>query len=106
MIGASEIMIEIYAAESTILRTEKLVKATNEKDNEAQVAMAKLTLYNAVDKAQTSGKEAINYFSTGDENRMMKMGLKRFTKYTNEPNVIELRNTIADKIILENKYCF
>jgi len=106
ILAAADIMIEIYMAESTILRTEKRVKATNEKDNEAQIAMAKLVLYNAVNKAQIAGKEAINYFSDGDENRMMKMGLKRFTKYTNEPNVIALRNTIADKIILENEYCF
>jgi alkylation response protein AidB-like acyl-CoA dehydrogenase len=106
ILAAAEIMIEIYMAESSVLRTEKLVKATNEKDNEAQIAMARLTLYNAVNKAQQFGKEAINYFSTGDENRMMKIGLKRFTKYTNEPNVIALRNIIADKIISENKYCF
>ena len=106
ILAAADIMIEIYMAESTILRTEKRVKATNEKDNEAQIAMAKLVLYNAVNKAQIAGKEAINYFSDGDENRMMKMGLKRFTKYTNEPNVIALRNTIANKIILENEYCF
>jgi len=106
ILAAAEIMIEIYMAESTILRTEKLVKATSEKESEAQIAMAKLTLHHAVTKAQIAGKEAINYFSDGDENRMMKMGLKRFTKYTNEPNTIALRNTIADKIISENKYCF
>ena len=106
ILAAAEIMIEIYMAESTILRTEKLVKRTSEKECEAQIAMAKLTLHHAVTKAQINGKEAINYFSTGDENKMMKMGLKRFTKYTNEPNTIALRNIIADKISLENKYCF
>jgi hypothetical protein len=42
----------------------------------------------------------------GDEQRMMLMGLKRFTKYVNQPNVVELRNTIADKLKAENKYCF
>ncbi len=106
ILAAAEIMIEIYMAESTLLRTEKRVKRTSEKECEAQIAMARLTLYHAVNKAQIAGKEAINYFASGDENRMMKMGLKRFTKYTNEPNVIELRNIIADKIISENKYCF
>ena len=30
----------------------------------------------------------------------------RFTKYTNFPNVIALRNTIADTVIAENKYWF
>ena len=106
ILAAAEIMIEIYMAESTVLRTEKLVKRTSKEESAAQISIAKLVLYNAVNKAQIFGKEAINYFSTGDENRMMKMGLKRFTKYTNEPNVISLRNTIADKITKENKYCF
>ncbi len=36
----------------------------------------------------------------------MLMGLKRFTKYENHPNVVELRNTIAEKVIEENKYPF
>jgi len=37
---------------------------------------------------------------------MLLMGLKRFTKYTNYPNVIELRNLIAEKLKAKNKYCF
>ena len=32
--------------------------------------------------------------------------LKRFTKYTNYPNVVGLRNLIAEKLKAENKYCF
>jgi hypothetical protein len=34
----------------------------------------------------------------------MLMGLKRFTKYENYPNIVELRNSIADRIIEDNKY--
>jgi len=37
---------------------------------------------------------------------MLLMGLKRFTKYANYPNVIGLRNQIAEKLKAENKYCF
>jgi len=37
---------------------------------------------------------------------MMLMGLKRYTKYTNYPNVVALRNKIAEKLSTENKYCF
>ena len=37
---------------------------------------------------------------------MMMMGLKRFTKYTNLPNAIELRKKIAAIVIENNKYCF
>ena len=37
---------------------------------------------------------------------MMLMGLRRFTKYTNMPNVVALRETIAEKLIAANGYCF
>ncbi len=106
ILDAAEILIEVYVAESTILRTEKLAKKVGEEKVAAQIAMAKLVLSQAVEKTQKYGKEAINYFAEGDENRMMKMGLKRFTKYTNEPNTIALRKVIADKVIAENKFCF
>lgn len=106
ILDAAEILMEIYLAESTILRTEKLVNKVGEEKAEAQIAMAKLKLAEAVDKTQTYGKEAINYFAEGDENRMMKMGLKRFTKYTNEPNTNALRKVIADQVIADNEYKF
>jgi hypothetical protein len=42
-------LIEIYMAESTILRTEKLAKKEGEDKVQEQIAMAKLYLYQAVD---------------------------------------------------------
>lgn len=106
LMAASDILIEIYMAESTILRTEKLAKKEGEDKVQEQIAMAKLYLYHAVDIVTQKGKEGIVSFSEGDEQRMMLMGLKRFTKYTNMPNVIGLREKIAAKIISENKYAF
>lgn len=106
LLAASNILIEVYMAESTILRTEKNVKRTSEKEQEAQIAMAKLYLYNAVELVIKNGKEGIISFAEGDEQRMMLMGLKRFTKYTNYPNIVKLRDIIAEKLKSENKYCF
>ena len=106
LMAASDILIEIYMAESTILRTEKLAKKEGEDKVQEQIAMAKLYLYHAVDIVNQKGKEGIVSFAEGDEQRMMLMGLKRFTKYTNMPNVIGLREKIAAKIISENKYAF
>ena len=59
-----------------------------------------------VDIVEEKGKESIISFAEGDEQRMMLMGLKRFTKYTNYPNIVGLRNEIAEKVKLEKKYCF
>ncbi len=106
MMAASDILIEIYMAESTILRTEKNVKRFGEEAQATQIAMSKLYLYNAVDLAIKKGREAIISFAEGDEQRMMLMGLKRFTKYTNYPNVVALRNQIADKVAADNGYTF
>ena len=106
LMAASDILIEIYMAESTILRTEKLAKKEGEDKVQEQIAMAKLYLYHAVDIVSQKGKEGIVSCSEGDEQRMMLMGLKRFTKYTNMPNVIGLREKIAAKIISEDKYVF
>jgi len=104
--SASDIMIEIYMAESTLLKVEKLVSKTRESACEPQIAMAQLNLYNAVEIINNKGKEAIISFTTGDEQKMLLMGLKRFTKYANYPNIVALRKTIAAKIIEENQYSF
>ncbi|WP_297792055.1 acyl-CoA dehydrogenase family protein [uncultured Eudoraea sp.] len=106
LLAASDILIEIYMAESTVLRTEKNAKRFGEENQAAQIAMSRLYLYNAVDTVIQKGKEAIVSFTEGDEQRMMLMGLKRFTKYNNQPNIASLRTQIADKIAADNKYSF
>ena len=106
LMAAADILIQIYMAESAILRTEKNAKKLGEEALVHQIAMARLNLFNAVEKINSKGKEAIVSFAEGDEQRMMLMGLKRFTKYTNLPNVVKLRNLIAEKLTAENEYCF
>jgi hypothetical protein len=106
LMAAADILIEIYMAESTVLRTEKMAKAQGEDKVKEQIAMAKLYLYKAVDVVTQKGKESIISFAEGDEQRMMLMGLRRFTKYTNMPNIVGLRETITTKLVAENSYCF
>jgi len=106
LIAAANILNEVYMAESTLLRAEKNAKRFGEDAQEGQIAMARLYLYNAVEIVSKNGREGIISFAEGDEQRMLLMGLKRFTKYANYPNVIALRNTIAEKLKAENKYCF
>ncbi len=104
MLAAADILIEIYMAESAILRTEKNAKRYGNETQTTQIAISQLYLYNAVDLITQKAKEAIVSFADGDEQRMMLMGLKRFTKYTNHPNVVALRTQIADKIAADNGY--
>jgi len=106
LLNAADILIEIYMAESALLRTEKNAKKGSKDAQKEQIAMTQLYLYNAVDKITRAAKEGIISFAEGDEQKMMLMGLKRWTKYTNYPNVVELRKIIADKVIAENDYPF
>ena len=60
-------------------------------------------IYDAADKINKFGKDAINSFAEGDEQRMMLLGLKRFTK-VDAFNGKDARRRIAAKLIAENKY--
>jgi hypothetical protein len=106
LMAAADILIEVYMAESTLLRTEKNAKRFGEDAQKTQIAMTQLYLYRAVEIVQSRGKEAVISFAEGDEQRMMLMGLKRFTKYTNYPNIVALTHLIADKVAADNGYSF
>ena len=105
LLASADILIEIYMAESAILRAEKNHKR-NDANTEYQVAMAQLYLYHAVEIVNQKGKEGIISFAEGDEQKAMLMGLKRWTKYDNFPNIVQLRNKIAEKVTAENTYPF
>lgn len=105
MMNLADVMIEIYASESAILRTEKLVSIKGEDACKNQIAMAQIYLSEAVDKINIAAKEAIGSFTKGDEQKVMLMGLKRFTK-TELYNTKELRRQIADYMIDQGKYPF
>lgn len=106
LMNAADMIIEVYAAESAILRAQKLADRNGEEAAKHQINMAKLYLHEAAENIGRNGREAIYSFAEGDEQRMMLMGLKRFTKASNPVNVKELRRAIAAKVIEENKYCF
>ena len=99
LLNASEILNQIYMAESAILRAEKHFTADS-----VEAAMAQLNLYKGVEKVITAAKEGIVSFAEGDEQRMMLSGLRRFTKYTNNPNVVVLTEKIAAHYIDKGAY--
>jgi hypothetical protein len=105
MMNLADVMIEIYAAESAILRTEKLVSIQGEETTVNQIAMSQVYLAEAIDRINAAAKEAIASFTKGDEQKVMLMGLKRFTK-ADLVNTKELRRQVADFMIEQGKYPF
>jgi hypothetical protein len=105
LMNVADMAIEIYVAESALLRVEKLISIKGEAAVELQKDMAMIYLHEAVAKVNNAGREAITSFAEGDELRVMLMGLKRFTKI--EPmNLKNARRRVADAMIEENKYIF
>ncbi len=105
MMNLADVMIEIYAAESAILRTEKLVSIKGQDACAYQIAMSQVYLSEAVERINSAAKEAIGSFTKGDEQKVMLMGLKRYTK-ADLVNTKELRRQIADYMIAQGKYPF
>jgi alkylation response protein AidB-like acyl-CoA dehydrogenase len=104
LLGLSDMMIEVYFAESALLRT---LKNTNKgMDTKHQIDMTKLYVFDATETVISKSKEIIGNISEGESMTSLLKSLNRLTRYENLPDVIGLKKKIADKVILENKYCF
>ena len=103
LMNIADMAIETFAVESALLRAQKLVDQRGEAACSFELDVVRTYLYDAADHILKSGKDAINAFADGDEQRMMLLGLKRFTKV--DPfNSKEAKRRIAAKLISDNKY--
>jgi alkylation response protein AidB-like acyl-CoA dehydrogenase len=103
LMNIADMAIDTYVAESMLLRVRKLAQEGN--NDPIYTDMLNCFLYDAADRINKNGKDAINSFAEGDEQRMILMGIKRFTKAASF-NTKEARRRIADKLISERKYPF
>ena len=105
LMNIADMAIKVYTAESTLLRVEKEVAAKGEDELSTQIDIARVYLYDTVDQVNKFGKDAIGTMTEGDEQRLLAMGLKRFTK-ADLYNAKEARRRIADVLIAANEYAF
>ena len=105
LMNLADMLIEVYVAESTILRVEKLIGIRGVEACEIQKEMAIIYLHRAMEIAAAAGRSAIMSFAEGDEQRLMLMGLKRFTKIDSY-NLKEARRRVANFAIEKGEYPF
>lgn len=105
LMNIADMAIYTFNTESALLRVMKIADKNGEAAAGLQADMLRCYLNDALDAVNKNGREAINAFAQGDEQRMMLLGLKRFTKAA-PFNAKDARRRIADKMIAENKYCF
>jgi alkylation response protein AidB-like acyl-CoA dehydrogenase len=103
LMNIADMAIETFLSESALLRLMKRTEIEGEAATALQADIVRTYLYDAADRINKYAKDAINSFGEGDEQRMMLLGIKRFTKAA-PVNTKEARRRIADKLIAENKY--
>lgn len=99
LMNLSDMAIETFHAESALLRVMKLYqKNPQAAENSIQTHIVKTFIYDAAAHIHKYGTDAIASFAEGDEQRMMLLGLKRYTK-TEVWNVKNARRKIAQSVI-------
>ena len=106
LLSLSDLAIETYISESTLKRTVKNIKRTSTIDQEYQISMSKLYIYEAANIIEKKSRDIINSVIDDDNQENIYSSILDKLSYTKNPNIFELKTHVADKIIAENKYCF
>ena len=106
LLALSDIMIETYFSESTLKRTIKNIKRSSVNDQSHQIEMAKLYIYEASQIILKKSKDIIISSCDAKIQKDLLDKTEQLVSYSENPNIFEIKKSIADKIISENKYCF
>jgi len=99
----SDMVIEIFAMDSTVLRTQKLIERNGEAQSQLAIAMTQVSLARSMDKIESAARKVVADVAEGDMLRTQLVILRRLFKY--EPyNVIALTQQIANRITEAGKY--
>ncbi|HWS90671.1 MAG TPA: acyl-CoA dehydrogenase family protein [Pyrinomonadaceae bacterium] len=105
LIGASNIIMDVFAMESAILRAQKLAASQGEEQSALYLDMVRVFCNDAVERVEAEAKNTLAAVGEGDELRTLLAALKRFTKHT-PVNTVAARRRIADAMIKANRYVY
>ncbi len=105
LIGVADIVIDVYAMESAVLRAQKLADAKGAEVAGRYLDMTRVFCNDAVERVEASAKNTLAAMAEGDELRTLLAALRRFTKNT-PANTVAPRRRIADAMISANKYVY
>lgn len=102
----ADILGEVYICESLLLRVQKLRANGHDKTKMAVIEqILQLQLYQSLNKVRTSAHHAIDSLPDGTKQGLQRKMVKRFIRRY-DVNPKELRRSIADYFIGENRYSF
>ena len=101
----ADIIIETFAMESAVLRTQKLIGSKGEKEAALATAMTQIYIAGAIARIEASAKKVMAAVAEGDMLRTQLMILRRLVKQ-DPVNVIALQQQVAQHVLDANKYAF
>ncbi|MBD1380787.1 acyl-CoA dehydrogenase family protein [Metabacillus arenae] len=103
LVNIADIISNIYAMESAILRTEKGIAVSGKEKAKQKLLYTQVFAQEAFNEIEAHAKESLIAIESGDGLRMMLSALRKFTRHT-PINVIAKKRIIAAKLIEEEKY--
>ena len=101
----SDCIIQVYVAESVVLRLKKMEAMKGEEACKIYRDMADVFVYDAAARIAKFARDTTYSFAYGEVRDLLEKGISNFT-WVAGVNVKEARRRIADQLIDENKYCF
>jgi alkylation response protein AidB-like acyl-CoA dehydrogenase len=101
----ADMVIEIFAMESGLLRTLKMISREGEEKARYQISAVKVYVDETIPRIETWAKEVLAHVEEGDMLRTQLAGVKKLARY--QPiDAVNLRREIADRIIDLESYPF
>jgi alkylation response protein AidB-like acyl-CoA dehydrogenase len=104
ILGAiADMVIDIFAMDSVVLRTQKLIERQGESKSQLAIAMTQVSLAKHMDSLEAAARKVVAAVAEGDMLRTQLVILRRLFKY--EPyNTIALTQQIASRVIDAGRY--
>ncbi|HVH87565.1 MAG TPA: acyl-CoA dehydrogenase family protein [Terriglobales bacterium] len=103
MAALADVIIEVFAIDSALLRTTKLIQSQGEKTAALPIAMTQVYISQALARIEVAARRVLAAAAEGDNLRIQTTILRRLTKH-DPTNVIGLRQQIAARTIEAGKY--
>jgi alkylation response protein AidB-like acyl-CoA dehydrogenase len=100
---AADMLIELYAMDSIVKRTEKAIAVNGLENEQQKLDLTTVYVQDAFDRVEGWAKEALAAMEEGDDLRLRLSILKKLTRRT-PVNTVQLKRTIADRVIAEGGY--
>ena len=101
----ADCIIQVYVAESVVLRVKKMEALKGEEYSKIYREMADVFVFDAAARIRKFALDTTYSFAYGEVRDLLEKGINLFTAVAGV-NVKEARRKIADQLIEENKYCF